>query len=300
MTSSLESDIDAFVDAILLEEGQSENTRQAYGSDLRFFAEWLAKRGKTSAKEVATDDIADFLQAEREAGLKSSTRARRSAAIRGLFRFLQQRRAIARNPAELLDSPKPDQTLPRVLSEAEVFRMLDGVSGLDPRSLRDRAILEILYGCGLRVSELCELRLEDIVAEGELLRIFGKGSKERVVPIGGAASRALNAYLQSARLVFTKGDFSVPYVFVTRRQDKFTRRGVLKIVKERAMAADIDPAKISPHVLRHCFASHMLSRGADIRAIQELLGHADIGTTQIYTHVDTAKFAEVHRLHPRH
>ena len=166
--------------------------------------------------------------------------------------------------------------------------------------MRDRAILEILYGCGLRVSELCELRLEDIVAEGELLRIFGKGSKERVVPIGGAASRALNAYLQSARLVFTKGDFSVPYVFVTRRQDKFTRRGVLKIVKERAMAADIDPAKISPHVLRHCFASHMLSRGADIRAIQELLGHADIGTTQIYTHVDTAKFAEVHRLHPRH
>ena len=300
MTSSLESDIDAFVDAILLEEGQSENTRQAYGSDLRFFAEWLAKRGKTSAKEVTTDDIADFLQAERKAGLKSSTRARRSAAIRGLFRFLQQRRAIARNPAELLDSPKPDQTLPRVLSEAEVFRMLDGVSGLDPRSLRDRAILEILYGCGLRVSELCELRLEDIVAEGELLRIFGKGSKERVVPIGGAASRALNAYLQSARLVFTKGDFSVPYVFVTRRQDKFTRRGVLKIVKERAMAADIDPAKISPHVLRHCFASHMLSRGADIRAIQELLGHADIGTTQIYTHVDTAKFAEVHRLHPRH
>lgn len=300
MTSSLEFDIDAFVDAILLEEGQSENTRQAYGSDLRFFAEWLAKRGKTSAKEVTTDDIADFLQAEREAGLKSSTRARRSAAIRGLFRFLQQRRAIARNPAELLDSPKPDQTLPRVLSEAEVFRMLDGVSGLDPRSLRDRAILEILYGCGLRVSELCELRLEDIVAEGELLRIFGKGSKERVVPIGGAASRALNAYLQSARLVFTKGDFSVPYVFVTRRQDKFTRRGVLKIVKERAMAADIDPAKISPHVLRHCFASHMLSRGADIRAIQELLGHADIGTTQIYTHVDTAKFAEVHRLHPRH
>lgn len=300
MTSSLESDIDAFVDAILLEEGQSENTRQAYGSDLRFFAEWLAKRGKTSAKEVTTDDIADFLQAEREAGLKSSTRARRSAAIRGLFRFLQQRRAIARNPAELLDSPKPDQTLPRVLSEAEVFRMLDGVSGLDPRSLRDRAILEILYGCGLRVSELCELRLEDIVAEGELLWIFGKGSKERVVPIGGAASRALNAYLQSARLVFTKGDFSVPYVFVTRRQDKFTRRGVLKIVKERAMAADIDPAKISPHVLRHCFASHMLSRGADIRAIQELLGHADIGTTQIYTHVDTAKFAEVHRLHPRH
>ena len=300
MTSSLESDIDAFVDAILLEEGQSENTRQAYGSDLRFFAEWLAKRGKTSAKEVTTDDIADFLQAEREAGLKSSTRARRSAAIRGLFRFLQQRRAIARNPAELLDSPKPDQTLPRVLSEAEVFRMLDGVSGLDPRSLRDRAILEILYGCGLRVSELCELRMEDIVAEGELLRIFGKGSKERVVPIGGAASRALNAYLQSARLVFTKGDFSVPYVFVTRRQDKFTRRGVLKIVKERAMAADIDPAKISPHVLRHCFASHMLSRGADIRAIQELLGHADIGTTQIYTHVDTAKFAEVHRLHPRH
>lgn len=300
MTSSLASDIEAFADSILLEEGQSENTRQAYLSDLGFFREWLEKRGKASAAEVAADDIADFLQAEREAGLKSSTRARRSAAIRGFFRYLQSRRLIARNPAELLDSPKPDQTLPRILSEAEVFRMLDGVSGLDPRSLRDRAMLEVLYGCGLRVSELCELRLEDIVAEGELLRIFGKGSKERVVPIGGAAARSLNAYLQSARIVFTHGDLAIPYVFVTRRQDKFTRRGVLKIVKERALAAGIDPAKISPHVLRHCFASHMLSRGADIRSIQELLGHADIGTTQIYTHVDTARFAEVHRLHPRH
>ncbi len=300
MDSSLDSDIDAFVDSILLEAGQSENTRQAYWGDLKLFAAFLAQRGKTGSGEITADDIGEFLKGEREDGRKSSTRARRSAAIRSFMRFLKSHRIIAHDPAELLDSPKLDKTLPRVLTEEETFRLIDSVDGKEPRELRDRAMLEILYGCGLRVSELCDLRLEDVVGDGELLRIFGKGSKERVVPIGGAAGRALSAYLESARIVFTKGDFSIPYVFVTRRQGRFTRRGVLKIVKERAMAAGIEASKISPHVLRHCFASHMLSRGADIRAIQELLGHSDIGTTQIYTHVDAARFAEVHKLHPRH
>ena len=178
--------------------------------------------------------------------------------------------------------------------------MLDAVSGKDPRELRDRAMLEVMYGCGLRVSELCALSTDDIIADGELLRVLGKGSKERVVPIGKAAGRALTDYFASARDVFTKGDPSVTTVFVTRLRKPFTRQAVFKMIKERATAVGIDPKRISPHVLRHCFASHMLQHGADIRAIQELLGHADIGTTQIYTHVDTHRFGELHRrFHPR-
>jgi integrase/recombinase XerD len=157
-----------------------------------------------------------------------------------------------------------------------------------------------MYSCGLRVSEVCSLKVEDIVADGELLRIFGKGSKERLVPIGGTAGRALQKYIDVSRPSFGRGDLSNTYLFLTRLGKPFTRQGVFKVVKERAVAVGIDEARISPHVLRHCFASHMLSHGADIRAIQELLGHSDISTTQIYTHVDAARFFEIHKLHPRH
>ena len=161
-------------------------------------------------------------------------------------------------------------------------------------------MLETMYGCGLRVSETCSLRMDDVVSEGELLRILGKGSKERLVPIGGAAGRALAKYFESARGILTKGRATETHVFVTRLGKPFTRQGVFKVVRERAAAVDIDANRISPHVLRHCFASHMLQHGADIRAIQELLGHADIGTTQIYTHVDATRFGDIHRrFHPR-
>lgn len=295
-----EAEIEAFTDALRMEAGLSENTHLGYLGDLKVFAGYLKTHGKTSVKDITLDDISGFLGEARDAGLKPTTRARRAAAIRGFMKYLKSRRMIERNPAELMDSAKISRPLPKVLSEEETARMLDMIDGTEARELRDRAMLETLYGCGLRVSELCDLKLEDIVADGELFRVFGKGGKERLVPIGGAAGRALRKYLEDARTVFTKGDLSVPYIFVTRRRDKFTRRGVFKIVKERAAAADIEAERISPHVLRHCFASHMLSRGADIRAIQELLGHADIGTTQVYTHVDAAKFSEVHKLHPRH
>lgn len=284
----------------MLESGQSANTRDSYLSDLRFFRDFLSLRDIREADEVALDDIVDFLQTGRNDGLKSSTRARRAAAIRGFFRFLKEHRRIRTNPAELLETAKTGLRLPRVLGEDEVARMIDAIDGDEPREVRDRAILEILYGCGLRVSELCALKMDDIIADGELLRIAGKGDKERLVPLGGAAARALDRYVCTARAAFTAGDPGVAPVFVTRLRGPFTRRGILKIVKERASAAGIDSARISPHVLRHCFASHMLVRGADIRAIQELLGHSDISTTQIYTHVDPARFEEVHRLHPRH
>jgi len=296
----IDSEIEIFIDALLLERGMSKNTCDAYGSDLRFFAAYLKRRNVESASAVTLDHIVSFLAEERQDGLKGSTRLRRTAAIRMWLRYLKERHLIAHNPSELMDSAKKALALPRVLSEKQVFDMLEAVSGDDPRSLRDRALLEVMYGCGLRVSEACELKVEDIVADGELLRIVGKGAKERVVPIGGAAGRALSAYLASGRETLVRGNLSETHVFVTRLGGPFTRQGVFKIIRERAVAVGIPQTEVSPHVLRHCFASHMLSHGADIRAIQELLGHADIGTTQVYTHVDVARFGEVHRkFHPR-
>lgn len=296
----LDSDVDGFLAAVALEKGESANTVAAYGRDLRALCAFLAGHGVSDASAVTRDDIAGFLAEERMRGLRGSTRARRAAAVRMLFRHLKERRVIPRDPTELMEPPKRPLTLPRVLSETEVFAMLDAVNGDDPRSLRDRALLELLYGAGLRVSEACDLKLDAFVADGELLRVLGKGSKERIVPVGGAAGRAMRRYLDDGRPALSRGDLGETHVFLTRLGRPFTRQGVFKAIRERAAAVGIPPERISPHVLRHCFASHLLAHGADVRSIQELLGHADVGTTQTYTHVDSARFAEVHRLHPRH
>lgn len=300
MTSSLSSKVELFLSSLTFERGLADLTRESYASDLKFFGDFLELNGIDMAEEVRLEDIVDFLALEREEGLKSSTRNRRTAAIRQFFRYLHERKMIPQNPTELMENQKKAKTLPKILSEDQVFKLLDSVNGSEPRDLRDRAILELLYGCGLRVSELVELTLADFIMDGELLRVMGKGSKERVVPIGHSAGAALNLYLEKARNFFTRGNLSETHVFITRLGKKFTRMGIFKIIKERAEKIEIPRAQISPHVLRHCYASHMLSHGADIRAIQELLGHANISTTQIYTHVDTAHFSEIHRrFHPR-
>lgn len=296
----IESDIEGFVAALVLERGMSENTCDAYRGDLAVFSDYLARHHVSSAAEVTREQVVAFLGEELEKGMKASTRARRKAAIRMFFRYLQERRLIRGNPTDLMDPQKKALVLPRVLSEQEVFAMLDAVTGEDPRSLRDRAILEVMYGCGLRVSETCQLKTDDLVGDGELFRVFGKGSKERLVPIGGSAGRALTAYLNGGRGSLSRGNLAESHIFLTRLGGPFTRRGIYKLIRERAAAVGIAADRISPHVLRHCFASHMLAHGADIRAIQEMLGHADIGTTQVYTHVDTARFGEIHRkFHPR-
>lgn len=296
----LDSEIEDFLIAQRLEKGLAEKTCESYGRDLRSFARFLKAREIVSASAVGRNDIVDYLQAERRDGKRGTTRARRAVAIRMFFKDLKGRHLIAHDPGELLEAPKKERPLPKTLSREEVFAMIEAVNGEDPRELRDRAILEVLYGCGLRVSELCDLGMDAIVSEGELLRVFGKGSKERVVPIGGATGRAMTAYFASARNALTKGNLGETHMFVTRRGRPFTRQGIFKIIKDRAAAVGIVADRVSPHVLRHCFATHMLANGADIRVIQEMLGHADIGTTQIYTHVDSARFGEVHRrYHPR-
>ena len=296
----IDSEIESFILSLLLERCLSENTGAAYRQDLNAFAAYLKSKSVSDLNVVCREHIVSFLAEERAAGMKGSTRARRTVAIRTFFRYLKDNRRIREDPAALLEAPRMATVLPRVLSETEVAELLDTIEGDDPRSLRDRALLEVMYGCGLRVSETCALKLEDAINNGELLRIFGKGSKERIVPLGGAAGRALVRYLNNGRGQFGRGNLAETHVFLSRLGRPFTRQGIFKIIRERAANVGIAAERISPHVLRHCFASHMLAHGADIRAIQELLGHADIGTTQIYTHVDAARFQEIHRLHPRH
>lgn len=293
-------EIDLFAGALRFEFEMAANTVVAYERDLRSFAAAMEAQGKRSCAEISLEDVDGYLRAARGQGLSAATRARRIAAIKGFLRYLKDRRVVPANPAELVAAPKKGRLLPRILSEEEVAALLERIDGDEPIELRDRAMLEMLYGAGLRVSELCALNLDDLVADGELLRIAGKGSKERLVPFSGASAHALAVYLARARGAFVRGNLAERHIFLTRLGKAFTRQGVFKIIRQRAVAADLAPERISPHVLRHCFASHMLQRGADIRAIQELLGHADIGTTQIYTHVDATRFAEIHKLHPRH
>ena len=292
--------VDSFAAALALERGLADRTQEAYLRDVRALVRFLERRGVRDAGGVSRTDVSSYLDVLRKESKRPSSRARAFTSIKEFFSHLREMRLIAANPAEGLESPKKGLTLPKILPEEAMQRLVDSVSGVEPRDLRDRAMLELLYGCGLRVSELCDLTLESFPFGAELVRCTGKGSKERVVPLGSAAGDAISRYLSSARDAFSKGDASERHLFLTRLGKKFTRMGVFKILKQRAAAAGVDPDTVSPHVLRHCFASHLLAHGADIRAIQEMLGHSSISTTQIYTHVDQSRLGEIHRkYHPR-
>ena len=298
--TALESCAEAFAADLALARGLSPKTVEAYGRDVRAFLEFLAARGKTTPEALVRADVADHVGALRAAGRKASTRARAFVAVREFLAFLASTHATAHDLSEGLEAPKKNLVLPRVLDESTTLKILQSADGVAPRDLRDRAMLEFLYGCGLRVSELCGLELQDVIADAGVVRCRGKGSKERIVPIGLPAAKALARYLESARESFTRGNAAERRIFLTRLGRPFTRMGVFKMLRERAAAAGVDAKAVSPHVLRHCFATDLLAHGADIRAIQEMLGHASIATTQVYTHVDRARLGTVHRTyHPR-
>ena len=298
--TALESCAEAFAADLALARGLATKTVEAYGRDVRAFLEFLAARGKTTPEALVRADVADHVGALRAAGRKASTRARAFVAVREFLAFLASTHATAHDLSEGLEAPKKNLVLPRVLDESTTLKILQSADGVAPRDLRDRAMLEFLYGCGLRVSELCGLELQDVIADAGVVRCRGKGSKERIVPIGLPAAKALARYLESARESFTRGNAAERRIFLTRLGRPFTRMGVFKMLRERAAAAGVDAKAVSPHVLRHCFATDLLAHGADIRAIQEMLGHASIATTQIYTHVDRARLDSVHRTyHPR-
>lgn len=290
--------IDQFSDYIALERGLSDHTRSAYRSDLKLFVEHLKKQKITSINDVRHMHILAFLMAERDRNLATTTLARRLVAIKVFMRFMQQEGLLGEDAAAAMDSPRLWKRLPDTLSANEVDRLLAAPDPGTHRGSRDRAWLELLYGTGLRVSELANLRLADLHAEDTYLRCVGKGNKERVVPYGRKAQQALSDYLDHHRPHLLRNRTS-DVVFITQRGRGFSRKGLWKLIKLYAREAGISQ-NVTPHTLRHSFASHLLAHGAQLRVIQEMLGHADIATTQIYTHVDQNRLKSIHQqFHPR-
>jgi integrase/recombinase XerD len=285
----------AWLDHLAAERGLARNSVAAYRRDLEALGRQLADRALDSAGE---DDLLLALRRMRTAGRSPRSVARWLVAVRGFYAWLAQEGTIDDNPSARLEPPKTWKTLPKVLDGSDVLRLLEAPDRGDPRGARDAAMFEVLYATGLRVSELCGLRLQDLRLDAGYLRCVGKGEKERVVPLGAEASAALRAYLDGGRGTLLSGRRS-DTVFVGRGGAALTRQGFWKLIKAHGRRAGIRAA-LSPHVVRHSFATHLLENGADLRAVQMLLGHADISTTQIYTHVNRERLRRLYRdFHPR-
>ena len=289
--------IDRFLEALWLEKGLSAHTRAAYRSDLALFNGWLQARDLELAS-VGRELILDHLAWRMNEGYKARSTARFISGVRGFYRFLLREGVIAADPTLQVDLPQLGRPLPKSLSEADVEALLAAPELDDPVGLRDRAMLEVLYACGLRVSELIGLTLEQVNLRQGVLRVFGKGSKERLVPMGEEAIAWVERYSKEARPFLLDGKPS-DVLFPSLRGVQMTRQTFWHRIKHQARAAGIAKS-LSPHTLRHAFATHLLNHGADLRVVQMLLGHSDLSTTQIYTHVARARLQELHaQHHPR-
>jgi len=287
--------VDRFLEHLLVEKGLAQATLAAYASDLRRYVDFLAARGRETFSEEDTAVLLEYLIRLRAEGLGSRSRARHLVSLRSLYRFLLREGVLAADPAARVDPPRIPLRLPDTLSLAEVERLLNAPAGDRPAGLRDAAMLELLYAAGLRVSELTALRLQDVDLASGFVRVLGKGAKERLVPIGSPAREKIRLYLEQARARLLKGRPS-PFLFVGRAGKPLSRQGFWKRLQAYARAAGIE-RRTTPHSLRHSFATHLLEGGADLRTVQILLGHADIATTQIYTHVSRERLKELHRRH---
>jgi len=290
--------LDLFLAYILVEKGLSKNTLDAYSRDLCRYLAFLDTRGCSELAMVSAADVAGYIAALKGDGLSPRSRARTLSALRMFHRFLVVEGYAAANPTAVIESPRMPGRLPDILSEDEVERLLQTVCGRDGYALRDRAMLELLYATGLRVTELVKLKLADLNLIAGYLVTSGKGDKERLVPVGDAAREAVTQYLATSRTLAGSGGES-RYLFLSRFGAPMTRQAFWNIIKKRALQAGIRKS-ISPHTLRHSFATHLLANGADLRSVQMMLGHADLATTQIYTHVSNERLKNIHReLHPR-
>lgn len=287
----MEQTCDRFLDYLRVERNLAPLTIEAYARDLRGFRTHLAQDGVVRPCDVLATHISSWLYGLAQRNLRTSSQARALSAVRQLFSFLVREGALATDPTALIEGPRRRRPLPVVLSPQETTRLLEQPKGETPREQRDRAAMELLYASGLRASELCLLRTDELHLQLGVVRPTGKGSKERVVPIGRPATAALSWYLEHGRAALLKGAAS-PYVFIGNRGKPLSRMGLFKIVRRYALAAGI-ARKVSPHKLRHAFATHLLQGGADLRAIQRMLGHADVSTTEIYTHVECSQLREV-------
>jgi integrase/recombinase XerD len=290
--------IDQFFNYLLVEKGLAQKTLEAYSRDIIRYRNFLAENNSTAFSEEDAPLILKHLILLRKDGLKARSRARHLVAIRGFYRFLVQEKILRNDPARLIDLPKSGLKLPHVLSREEIELLLKAPDTRKPIGVRDAAMLELLYAAGLRVSELINLKLQDINLEAGFVRIFGKGSRERIVPIGSHAREKVRTYLKAVRSRRLK-QTTTPYLFIARAAKPMTRQGFWKLLRRYALKAGLKK-KITPHSLRHSFASHLLEGGADLRAVQIMLGHVDISTTQIYTHVTRDHLKKLHqKFHPR-
>ncbi len=290
--------VDEFLAYLGVERGLARNSIESYRRDLRQFDAFVCGSAGLDLLGVTQDTIMGYLAALKRQGKAGSSISRQLAAIRGLYRFLDREGRIERDPTTNLGSPKQERRLPGVLSMREVSRLLEMPVPSSAAGVRDKAMLETLYATGMRVSELVSLRVGDVNVDMGYVRCVGKGSKERIIPVGRVASAWVETYLRSSRRELV-GSRNEKALFVNCRGRMMTRQGFWKIIKAYAAKAGIDKG-ISPHTLRHCFATHLLENGADLRSVQEMLGHVDIATTQVYTRVARGKLKEVYdRTHPR-
>lgn len=287
--------IDRFCDRLWLEDGLSQNTLAAYRRDLQAFSRWLEKNRSCALVNTSSSDIDAYLAYRFSTHAKPRTAARYTASLRRFYRFLARENLIGTEPTQFLDTPKLPRPLPKVLSESEVESLLATPDTDTLAGLRDRAMIETLYATGLRVSELVGLKLLNLDLNAAVLRVTGKGGKDRLVPLGEEAQHWLSRYLRESRPMLLNGK-TCSEVFVTPRGSGMTRQAFWHLLKRRARSAGISKP-LSPHTLRHAFATHLLAHGADLRAVQLLLGHADISTTQIYTHVARERLKQLHQQH---
>lgn len=286
--------LDHYVTYLRAERNLAAKSVEAYATDVRSYLEQLGQRG-VKVEDAARDDVLEHLATLARQGLSPRSRARHLAALRGFHRFLEDEKLCAKNPTDDLDTPKAARKLPVFLTLPEVEALLAAADERTVVGCRDRAMIQLLYATGLRVTELVKLKVQDLNLRDGFVVTMGKGRKERIVPIGRQAKEKVEAYLESARPSLLKGA-QAPALFVTPRRAGFTRMGFWKLLRRYALKAGIDKP-LSPHKLRHSFATHLLERGADLRAVQAMLGHADLSTTQIYTHVNATRLKAVYDAH---
>ena len=295
----MEEAIEAFIRFLAVERGLSSNYQLSTQRSLSEFAAWCRTNKKVvSPSEVTLPLLTEYLAERKRSGLSAASIKLIVVALKIFFRFLMSRATVRRDPAEALSLPRIERYLPETLNELQVEKLIENINTTAELGLRDRAMIELLYASGLRISELANARLEEFAAEEGILRVTGKGNKTRLVPVGRKACAALAAYLSAERPKLVK-QRSGSQLFLSKRGSRLTSARIWQIVKERARQSGLE-ANVYPHLLRHSFATHLLSNGADLRIIQEMLGHADISTTQVYTHVDQQRLKAVHRqFHPR-
>lgn len=290
--------IDTFIDYITVERGLSDNTVSSYRGDLSAYINFISKRNITVLSKTTKNNVTGFMLYQKDRGVSAGSIARRLAAIKSFYRFLVRERLLQEDPSSLVDTPKLWKKIPQTLSVNEVERLLSQPNIRQKQGIRDKAIIETLYACGMRVSEAVNLKIKDVNLEVGFLRCVGKGNKERVIPLGKKASASIERYIELSRPHLLGGKES-PFVFISRLGRKISRQSFWKLIKKYARTAGIKKS-IKPHILRHSFATHLLERGADLRSVQEMLGHANISTTQIYTHIDRDRLKTIHRkFHPR-